>query len=161
MFIEDKSIFFHELDTDSIVDSVVILDIDGTLTCSSQRVVRQEVITVIRALQQRNTVYAFSNNYDGKKSREIAKSIDVPYIDAPHKKPNKKILKYIDETCPAVAIGDKYLTDGLFAQFIGAHHIRVKRYRCKGDSVADKMACFIDDIAYAIAKFFHIVTKLK
>lgn len=157
MFIEEKDVFFHELNTDNILGTTVILDIDGTLTCSSKRSIDKNVIRVIRKLQEENVVYVFSNNYNGKRSREIAKSLDLPYIESPYKKPNKKILQYIDEMCPIVAIGDKYLTDGLFAQFTGARHIRVKRYRCDDDSMADKVACFLDDVMYAIAKFLRII----
>ena len=156
MFIEEKDIFFHELNTDNILGTTVILDIDGTLTCSSKKSVDGDVVNIIRKLQEKNTVYVFSNNYNGKRSREIAESLDLPYIESPHKKPNKKILKYIDEVCPVVAIGDKYLTDGLFAQFVGARHIRVKRYRCKSDSIADKLACLLDDVVYRIAKLLRI-----
>ncbi|MEA3322695.1 MAG: hypothetical protein U9Q12_00565 [Patescibacteria group bacterium] len=157
MHIEEKNIFFHELDVNNIFDTTVILDIDGTLTCSSKKDIDENVIGVIRKLQEKNAVYVFSNNYDGKRSREIAVSLDLPYIESPHKKPSKKILKYIDETCSVVAIGDKYLTDGLFAQFAGARHIRVKRYRCEDDSLADKLACLLDDVMYAIARLLHIV----
>lgn len=157
MRIEEQNIFFHELDASCIFNTTVILDIDGTLTCSSKKKIDENVIGVIRKLQEKNVVYVFSNNYDRKRSREIAMSLNLPYIESPHKKPSKKILKYIDETCPVVAIGDKYLTDGLFAQFAGAKHIRVKRYQCKDDSLADKIACLLDDVMYRIARLFHIV----
>jgi predicted HAD superfamily phosphohydrolase YqeG len=158
MKIEQKNIFFHELNIDEISGMTVILDIDGTLTCSSQKNVSQRVIKIIRLLEQKNAVYAFSNNYNGHRSREIAKNINVPYIESPHKKPNKKVLNYIDgEVYDVVAIGDKYLTDGLFAQSIGAKHIKVYRYRCSSDSVADKLACLLDDLVYFCVKYLGIV----
>lgn len=150
--------FFHQIATDSIYDSVVILDIDGTLTCSSKIEIATEVVSVIRKLQKRNAVYVFSNNYNGERSRKIATQLELPYIEAPHKKPNKRILDYIDTgTCPVVAVGDKYLTDGLFAQFTRAKHVRVKRYRCASDSVFDKVSCFFDDSIYFLAKLFRFV----
>jgi predicted HAD superfamily phosphohydrolase YqeG len=158
MVIKQKNIFFHDLETSDINNSTIILDIDGTLTCSSKMKIEQRVIDKIRELQKTNFVYVFSNNYNGKRSREIAKSINLPYIESPYKKPNKKVLHYIEnEICDVIAIGDKYLTDGLFAQFINAQHIRVKRYQCKKDSVADKIACFFDDIIYTIARLVCIV----
>lgn len=148
--------FFHQITTDTINHSVVILDIDGTLTCSSMCDIDDNVVRVIRNLQKTNTVYIFSNNYNGARSRDIAQKLQLPYIEAPHKKPNKKILDYIDAgTSPVIAIGDKYLTDGLFAHFIHAHHIRVRRYRCDADSVLDRLACFFDDGIYILAKFFR------
>jgi len=161
MRIEEKNIFFHELDVDDISDTTVILDIDGTLTCSSKKEIDEKVIKVIRELQKQNVVYVFSNNYNKNRNREIAKSIDLPYIESPYKKPNKKVLNYIEgEVCDVIAIGDKYLTDGLFAQFIKAEHIRVKRYRCDKDSIADKLACLLDDVMYTIAKFLNYSIKI-
>ena len=156
MKIIQKNIFFHEIDTNKIVNSTVILDIDGTLMCSSQRQISKCVIDKVRALEKNNTVYIFSNNYNTKRNKVIAKSIEVAYIKAPHKKPNKKIMKYIKETCPVVIVGDKYLTDGLFAQFIGASHIRVKRYKCKEDSLWDVFACAFDDACYFFVKLLRI-----
>ncbi len=158
MHIKQKNIFFHELETKDIINSTVILDIDGTLTCSSKTIIEKRVIDKITELQKNNSVYVFSNNYDGKRSRKIAKSIQLPYIESPYKKPNKKVLHYIDEEiCDVIAIGDKYLTDGLFAQFAKAEHIRVKRYQCREDSIFDKLACLLDDIMYFFAKLFYII----
>lgn len=149
--------FFHEIAADAIRDSVVILDIDGTLTCSSSHDVGLNVVQVIRTLQKNNSVYIFSNNYNSVRSRKIATDLQLPYIEAPHKKPNKKILNYIDTgTCPVVAIGDKYLTDGLFAQFVRAEHIRVRRYRCSKDSIFDKTTCIFDDCVYFCARFLGL-----
>ncbi len=157
MKIKKLDIFFHELNVDDIYNMTVILDIDGTLVCSSEKKVNKAVIKIIRKLQEQNALYIFSNNYNWKRSREIANDLSLPYINSPHKKPNKKILKYIDATCPIVVIGDKYLTDGLFAQFIEAKHIYIKRYRCKKDSMLDKFTCFLDDLVYVIVKILHIV----
>ena len=152
MFIRNTQ-FFHDVCTDAIGDSVVILDIDGTLTCSSSTFISDKVREKIMDLQKMNTVYIFSNNYDGERSRIIAHDLDLPYIEAPHKKPNRKILNYIEKgTSPVVTIGDKFLTDGLFAHFSCATHIRVRRYRCSADSVWDRLACVFDDCAYFIAR---------
>jgi predicted HAD superfamily phosphohydrolase YqeG len=150
--------FFHEMNVAAIRDAVVILDIDGTLTCSSCMYVEDRVRTVIALIRQHNAVYVFSNNYNNARSRRIAADLDLAYIESPHKKPNTKILKYIDEkTAPMIAIGDKYLTDGLFAYFINAQHIRVRRYHCANDSIFDKTACLFDDVMYRIARMIGVV----
>lgn len=149
--------FFHEIATDPIYDSIVILDIDGTLTCSSSCDIEQRVLNVVHKLREKNIVYIFSNNYNGKRSRDIAAQLELPYIESPHKKPNKRVLNYIKERgVPVIAIGDKYLTDELFAQFTQAEHIRVKRYRCKNDSFGDRAACFFDDCIYFCARLFGL-----
>lgn len=149
--------FFHEIAIGSISDSIVILDIDGTLTCSSRCSIDKRVLDVVQVLQENNTVYVFSNNYNGARSRKIAADLNLPYIESPHKKPNRRVLNYIAERgCPVVAIGDKYLTDGLLAQFAQAHHIRVKRYRCKDDSFVDRAACLFDDCVYFFARLLRL-----
>ncbi|MFA5986259.1 MAG: hypothetical protein WC819_02840 [Parcubacteria group bacterium] len=149
--------FFHDVPTDAIRDSVVILDIDGTLTCSSSTGVSDAVRQKISVLQRSNAVYLFSNNYNGVRSRMIAHDLNVPYIESPHKKPNKKVLNYIMQgTCPVIAIGDKFLTDGLFARFSRAEHIRVRRYRCAADSIWDRAACVFDDCVYNIARWIGL-----
>lgn len=162
MYIEEGK-YFHELHVASLTGAVVILDIDGTLTCSSSMHVSDAVRDTISRFQKENVVYIFSNNYNGQRSRAIAQDLGLPYIEAPHKKPNKKILHYIDHgTAPIIAIGDKYLTDGLFAQFTRVRHIRVRRYRCPQDSLVDRAACVFDDIMYRIARMAGVVcTKVK
>lgn len=154
--------FFHELSVESFSDMVIIIDIDGTLACSSSLEVDARARVVIGQLQERNTVYAFSNNYNGSRSRHIAKMLQLPYIEAPHKKPNKRILHYIDiGTSPVIAIGDKFLTDGLFAYFIKAKYIRVKRYRCDGDTALDRLACIVDDCVYGLVCVLGLVERCE
>lgn len=149
--------FFHELNVSGVHNATVILDIDGTIMCSSEIVASDSVRDVIKALQKNNSVYLFSNNFNGKRSRRIAKDLNLPYIESPHRKPNIKILKYVkNKSCPVITIGDKYLTDGLFAQFTSTKHIRVKRYHCENDSLWSRFACYVDDFVYAFARLFRI-----
>jgi predicted HAD superfamily phosphohydrolase YqeG len=150
--------YFHEINVAAIKGAVVILDIDGTLTCSSSMCVDNRVRTMITLISKYNSVYVFSNNYNGARSRSIAADLDLPYIESPYKKPNTMILRYIDnKTAPVITIGDKYLTDGLFAHFINAKHIRVRRYHSSADSIFDKMACLLDDVMYRIARMIGVV----
>ena len=43
-------------------------------------------------------------------------------------------------------IGDKFLTDELFAVFAGARYVRVQRYACRGDSLFARVGCVFDDM---------------
>lgn len=155
---EQENKYFHEIDTEAITDAVVILDVDSTLVCSSQREISEAVRDMVRALQEKNTVYIFSNNFDKSRGPAIAKSLNVPYINAPHRKPNKKILNYIKEIDQEiVVIGDKYLTDELFARFSGGTFIRVQSYRCDSDHWTSHAATIFDDAVYALARLLRIV----
>lgn len=157
MDVVDRGKFFHEIPTESLVGSVVVLDIDGTITCSSQMCVRDSVRAKVAQICEKNTVYIFSNNFNGVRSRQIARDLGIAYIEAPHKKPSTKILRYIDHgVSPIVTIGDKFLTDELFARFAKVSYLRVRRYRCANDSLWDRLACGIDDLSYVIARILRL-----
>lgn len=153
---EEKK-YFHEIDAAEISDSIVIIDIDGTVVCSSRSDASDAVRKVVYALKEKNTVYAFSNNFNGKRSRAVAKDLDIPYIASPYRKPNPKIIDYIKkDKQELVMIGDKYLTDHLFARFAAGRFIHVRRYTCKSDHLASRAACLLDDTVYAIAKVIRV-----
>jgi len=149
--------YFHEIDANAIKNTIVIIDIDGTVVCSSRSDASDEVRHTVRALEENNTVYAFSNNFNGTRSRAVAKDLGLPYIESPYRKPNPKIINYIKKNKEQlVMIGDKYLTDYLFARFAGGTCIHVRRYTCASDRAASRAACLLDDAVYAVAKLFRI-----
>lgn len=150
--------YFHEIDADAIKDTIVIIDIDGTVVCSSRSDASDDVHRKVRVLEANNTVYAFSNNFNGTRSRAVAKDLGISYIESPYHKPNPKIIDYIKkDKRELVMIGDKYLTDQLFARFTGGRFIHVRRYECDSDSWVSRTACLFDDAIYALAKLFRIV----
>lgn len=141
--------FFHELGT-QVAGCVVIVDIDGTLTCLSHDTLRADVVAVLRRLQATNDVFAFSNNFDRARSRRIAAAAGVAYIASRRRKPRPAVLRALPEYSrnkPVVFIGDKYLTDELCAVATRSRYVRVRRYTCVTDSFMARAGCAIDSFA--------------
>ena len=139
--------FLHNLDPQTIQHHRIIVDIDGTVTCPSQEHVHADVVAVIHALQRTNEVFLFSNNFDGARSRRIAAAMGVPYVETPYRKPRRAVLAALPPSQrPLAVIGDKFLTDELFAVFAGARYVRVQRYACRGDSLFARVGCVFDDM---------------
>lgn len=113
--------------------AVIFLDIDGTLRPDGDQGMSQEVLNKLAELKAKNEVHLISNKGNGAKkpSREAAEGVDMA---------GKKV----------VVIGDKFLTDGLFAKNIGAEFVKVRRKISGRENFFVKVAYFIDDFISAI-----------
>lgn len=140
--------FFHELDIGRITDMVMIIDIDGTITSDSDFNLSPRASEKIDQLSRQNRVLLLSNKKNHVRGKLLAEKLEVEYIETNHRKPNQKILQDINslQNRPIVVIGDKFLTDGLFAKSIGAKFIKVKRITSSQENIAKKLVYLIDDI---------------
>ncbi|HBI33700.1 MAG TPA: hypothetical protein DEA43_00285 [Candidatus Moranbacteria bacterium] len=137
-----------------ISNSIIILDIDGTIVSDSEYHIEEDILELISDLKKENTLYLCSNSKDSKRNTKIAEILNVPLINSPHKKPNKAIIDYInnEEKKNIIVIGDKFLTDGIFSKNINAKFIKVRRISNQKERFIIKLINIIDDIAYAIWK---------
>ena len=108
--------------------AVIFLDIDGTLRPDEIEEFEPEVLKKLGELKAQNAVYLVSNKNAAKKPSKKATG-DVDLID-------KKVI----------VIGDKFLTDYLFAKNIGAEFIMVRRKISGKESLFVKITYLIDDI---------------
>ena len=141
------------LDVRGIHNTTVILDIDGTITGDGQVVFSDAVFAKIRELASRNAVYVFSNHRNNTRNRIVASRVGCTLIEAPHRKPNPKVLCGLPpdhRARPLVVIGDKIIVDGVFAWRIGARFIQVARVRLNSDRSLVKATYFFDDVVAAI-----------
>lgn len=143
-----------------ILNSIIILDIDGTITTDSDNNIDKSIIELINELKRKNKIYVCSNSKDSSRNSLIAQIIDVPLIISPYKKPDRKIVKQIDnkDNKKIIVIGDKFLTDGLFCINIKGTFIRVKRLQSGKEKVKIKLINLLDDITFAL---WRIITKRK
>lgn len=141
-------LFFHELDIKGIINMVVIIDIDATIAGDSSLTVSPRASEKIDQLSRHNRVLLLSNKKNRLRNKLLAETLEVEYIETKYRKPNKKILQDINnlQNRPIVVIGDKFLTDGLFAKSIGAKFIKVKRITSSQENIAKKLVYLIDDI---------------
>ncbi len=150
--------FFHEQSFDDVTGRTIILDIDGTLVASGETEVSHEARATLVRLREKNTVYLCSNNYDRSRTKSIAESLQTPFLRSRKKKPDPRLLRDTTIQGPLLVIGDKCLTDELFALFTGAEFLRVSRIKSPKDSAMTRFLYFVDDIASFFMKAIKRLT---
>jgi len=147
--------YFYNIDTSSIKDKTIIIDIDGTLVPDGEEIVEERNIKVIKSLTERNDLFLCSNKSIPARNISVSRQLGIPLIETKFKKPNKKIIYSINnyQLKNFLVIGDKYIKDEIFAKRIGADFIKVRRIRSKKESVLVKIIYVIDDIVYFLKYF--------
>jgi HAD superfamily phosphatase (TIGR01668 family) len=142
--------YFHELDLRTLRDAVILLDIDGTIAADCENEVSPAVRTAIETLKkQGNSIYLCTNGFKRKheRNRAMAATLGVTYFETTAKKPLRTAAPpdVVHGTKPVVVIGDKFLTDALFAANLGVPFIEVRTLRSAQDPWIVKLAYAIDD----------------
>lgn len=143
--------YFSELDVEKLCNNnFIFLDIDGTVANDGQHFVDNNILSKINELKKNNELYFCSNKNICDRFKEITAATGIFCLNIPHKKPDVKILKFIKnhKNFPLLVIGDKFLTDGLFAIRIGARFVMVRRLVSKSDSWQVKTIYLFDDIIF-------------
>lgn len=141
--------YFCELDADGLAGGLILLDIDGTIIADGSEKIDGRAADKIKVLLAGNAaVLLVSNNRNATRVKKIAAAAGVPYLDTPYRKPDKKILDAIgpEKNRPITVIGDKFLTDGLFAEKCGIGFIKIKRVTSPRDRWYVKASYRLDDL---------------
>lgn len=142
-------LYFKQLDISKIKQTLILLDIDGTLINDDDHELDDQTIGMIQQLKQDNQVYLCSNSRNHERNLKVAELAETDYIHTDLRKPDKKILNLIDHSQfkKKWVIGDKFLTDGLFAKNIGAEFLKVRRITSGKDRLYIRFLYWIDDLA--------------
>ncbi len=150
---------FEELNID-FKNQVVLLDADGTLVPDDgSLIISRTVLDKISELKQHNTVFLCINSYDKIRKNKLEEISGLPILNKKYRKPNRKIVSVLERSGPHhyVVIGDKFLTDGLFAKNIGGEFIKVKRKISGQESLVIKLINLGDDLAWHTAKILKLI----
>ena len=148
-------------DLQSIIDAnirnhTILLDVDGVLLADIEEELTPHMLRFVASINKHNDVWIVSNSFCRARIEIVADALNIPWIETKYKKPNSRILEHIDRdpNKPLLVIGDKYLTDGLFAKNIGARALLMKvRLTNKGDRWLIKITYWLDDL---IAKLLGV-----
>lgn len=137
---------FSETDFSRIRNSTVIIDIDGTLVPDGESDLSFAVLQKVQDIKYRNDVYFCSNKKDDKRNQEISMVVGVKFLNG--RKPySNDIYKLNIQKRSVVVIGDKLLTDGIFARRLGVKFIKVKRLISGRESFFARFTYLVDDTA--------------
>ncbi len=146
-----KEPLFHELNLSEIKGACIILDCDGTLAPHHTGAFSAEAMAQIARLAQNNEVYLCSNCRDQERNNNFARELGTLYLETKHRKPSKKIATHLADK-KILVIGDKWLTDGLFARNIDGRFIKVQSMTASSDSYGVRMQYTIDRLLSPILK---------
>ncbi len=152
---------FTDLDIRVFKGKTVILDIDGTLVPDKGEILEDDVLRKLTEMSKESKVFLCSNGLT-ERSRKMAEMHGVLCIETPHFKPDFRVLKNTDLSGDVVVVGDKYITDGLLALWVGAQFIRVSRVQGAEDRFLTKIAYRIDTLSgFFVHPLLHTRSYLK
>ena len=161
--------YFEELNKELFSGYTVIVDIDGTLVPDGERTLAEETHGAFSSLQQNATPYLASNRDEPGRNQAFALALRVPLLHESLKKPSPALIwhtkKHLGGEDVAV-IGDKYLTDGIFALLLGAQFVRVRRKESGTESLWTKMIYTLDSVVGRVAawcsamRVYHSIKNL-
>jgi predicted HAD superfamily phosphohydrolase YqeG len=139
-------------------NSLVILDIDGTIVPDCGRSASGAVIAKVLELKGRgNEIRLCSNSRRddyAERLAALASQLEVAVCPVVFRKPSTLALSGLDRKGrELVVIGDKDLTDGLLARRAGARFIKVRRKIDPADRLSSRLANLIDNTFGPIALF--------
>ncbi|MCX6703319.1 MAG: UbiA family prenyltransferase [Candidatus Zambryskibacteria bacterium] len=134
-------------------ESTLILDIDGTLVPDKSNHIPRDLFLYIEQLKSSHRVYVCSNGDVGR-TESIAKKLGVPVLEV--HKPFGKIPDFWSPEGDVLVVGDKYLTDGLFAERLNARFIKVDHVKSYTDSRNINISYALDDVVW----FAKLAVKL-
>src|SRR3989344_4405080 len=147
---------FTELDPRAYAGATVIVDVDGTLTHDKGEP-DAAALEKLKRLGEIANVHLCSNGAN-ERVQKLAQAAGVSAIDSIHRKPSRRVLeKLVHEGTRLVVIGDKALTDGLFALNIGAEFVPVARLRHAGDTRLIRSTYMLDDAAAGFVRILFPV----
>ena len=143
---------FQDTDFDGIEGYVIFLDIDGTLSNDDEAVLSEKTVAKVAQMKRKNEVHLCSNSRNHDRNRKVGELAGVDYLDTDLRKPSRKLLGLVEHHAEAkrLVIGDKFLTDGIFARRIKARFIKVKRIESERDRFYIKFLYWIDDLVSKI-----------
>lgn len=141
---------------DAVLDfagRAVFLDVDGTLAPDGSFDFSPAVADRVRELSAKNQVFLCTNKRAAARHRALAGLFSLPVVTARHRKPSRRVLDEAGALVGApVVIGDKFLTDYLFAKRIGARFIRVKRKLSGRESLLLRFINLVDDLLWTLLR---------
>jgi 4-hydroxybenzoate polyprenyltransferase len=145
---------------DDFKNTTVILDVDGTLTPDKGENFGPEVANKVNGLSKNCKVYLCSNG-NPERNEKFADLFGVELLYSRKPFGALALKKSNVAKSDIVVVGDKYLTDGIFARILGAKFIKVEHMRSQSDSLHTKTFYFFDDAAWNIRSYFKLMRPFQ
>ncbi|MBI2410234.1 hypothetical protein HYV30_04355 [Candidatus Kaiserbacteria bacterium] len=143
-----KSLRPFEESVAEIRGRTVLLDVDGTILPDGASEISGAVREAVAKLRQENAIYLASNGNDVARVARLAHELKVGIVPAgvPAGKPFKRAARGLTAPPPFLVIGDKLVTDGLFAYMLEAPFLHVRPKRSKSEKLSVRLSYILENI---------------
>lgn len=145
---------FTDLPQNFFENSTLIIDVDGTLVADKNTNIEDPVLQKIREFAENNEVFICSNG-SPKNAEKFAQLSGTKFFKC--LKPFRGNVLTILPKRPTVVIGDKYLTDGLFALNIGASFVKIGHLKSANDKLFTKATYLLDDTVWKLRNYLMLM----
>lgn len=146
---------FLDLSPEHFSGACVVLDIDGTLVGDRSLELSGDVAEKVKQLGAVASVY-FCSNALPDRAKDFATQLKVAYLPGKYKKPSRRAAEGLPTfNGPVIVVGDKVITDGLFASNIGAEFVLVSRFRTASESVRARVGYALDAVVRPLFFFLQ------
>lgn len=136
---------FKDINFDDIQGCTILLDVDGTLVSDGMREVDVHTRENVARLSISNKVFLCSNKHDVVRDAALAHALGVERLQFFIMKPFVPSAAQLPSGRPLVVIGDKYVTDGLWAKRLGARFIKTDHVVSSSESWRVRLVYGIDN----------------
>lgn len=137
--------WFADLTPEQFRDKIVLVDVDGTLVADEEEEVCAAEQKSLHAIKEvARAVYLVSNGNRERTERMAQREGVFVHVSPRYKKPHPRL----GDGLPVgdyVIVGDKWLTDGLFAYALQMPFIAVRRLTSPQDALSATCMHFVDD----------------
>lgn len=141
----NKTKLFSETDFTELKNKVVLLDMDGTIVADHSKNINIAEKTKVESLSKDNDIFLCSNGSIDNVI-ELSSRLNIKYLKL--KKPLVFDIRKRFLNRDIVVIGDKFITDGIFALLNSADFIKVLHLRSINDSDFIKFSYKLDRFVY-------------
>ncbi len=133
------------------VPCTVLLDVDGTLVPDRSEDLTDEVAAAVAKWNETHRVLLCSNSPNRARIQRLAGRLGCGVGNGRYRKPDRRVLQEAGNPAgPILVVGDRTLTDGIFAWRIGAAFTRTLPRRVARERLGARVAYLVDDLASAI-----------
>lgn len=145
--------FFKDFDFSEFRGMRVFLDVDGVLVPEGEETLAPAEAHALAELSHEATEIFLVSNHGVARLPELAEEFGIEAVVSECRKPNRCVVAHL----PApkgeeMVIGNRVLTDGLFASRIGAAFVRATHLARGDESAFQKFSYFVDDIAWFLVQ---------
>lgn len=147
---------FTDLQPADFAGATIFLDVDGTLAPDHVRILSEDVQVLLKEFVRHVDELYFCSNGSPKYARELATQYGAQFLYV-HKPLTGKAKAVASSAKRSIVVGDKFITDGMFAKFLGVEFIKVDHAVSGDESLLVRFVNLVDDTLWRVVNLLRLM----